>query len=68
MFLGQFLAVHMALRRDSSQGEQSGFLMWGFPKIMGTFLGVPIMEYSILGSILGSPYFGKLPCGLLRCL
>ena len=33
-----------------------------FPKIRGTFLGVPyIREYSILESILGSPYFGKLP-------
>ena len=27
---------------------------------MGTFLGVPIIR-SILGSIVGSPYFGKLP-------
>ena len=29
---------------------------------MGTFLGGPHnKDYSILGSILGSPYFGKLP-------
>ena len=30
---------------------------------MGTFLGVPIInkDYSILGSILGFPYLGKLP-------
>ena len=29
---------------------------------MGTLLGVPHnKDYSILGSILGSPYFGKLP-------
>ena len=29
---------------------------------MGTFLGVPHnKDYSILGSILGFPYFGKLP-------
>ena len=29
---------------------------------MGTFFGVPKnKDYSILGSILGSPYFGKLP-------
>ena len=27
--------------------------IWGFPKIRGTL--------SVLGSILGSPYFGKLP-------
>ena len=37
--------------------------MWGFPKIRGTLLGVPYnKDYSILGSILGSPYLGKLPC------
>ena len=41
--------------------------MWGFPKSRGTILGVPIIRnYSILGSILGSPYFGKLPCGDFR--
>ena len=29
---------------------------------MGTFFGGPHnKDYSILGSILGSPYFGKLP-------
>ena len=32
-----------------------------FPKIRGTFLGVPIVRIvGILGSILGSPNFGKL--------
>ena len=33
--------------------------IWGFPKIRGTILGVPIIRtiYSILGSILGSPPF-----------
>ena len=30
-----------------------------FSRSSGTFLGIPII--SILGSILGSPYFGKLP-------
>ena len=31
---------------------------------MGTFFGDPHnKDYSILGSILGSPYFGKLPFG-----
>ena len=35
--------------------------IWRF-KIMGTFFGGPYnKDYSILGSILGSPYFGKLP-------
>ena len=35
----------------------------GFPKIRGTVLGVPLIRtnYSILGSMLGCPYFGKLP-------
>ena len=33
-----------------------------FPKIRGTILGGPYDKaYSILGSILGSPSFGKLP-------
>ena len=34
----------------------------GFPKIRGTIFGGPHnKDYSMLGSILGSPYFGKLP-------
>ena len=38
-------------------------VLWEFPKIRGTFLGVPFnKDYSILGSILGFPYFGKVPC------
>ena len=37
-------------------------LVWGFAIIRGTFLGGPSSkDYSILGSILGSLYFGKLP-------
>ena len=37
-------------------------IIWGFLKIRGTFLGGPHnKDYSILGSILGYPYFGKLP-------
>ena len=40
----------------------SGRIKWGFPKTRGTLLGVPInKDYTILGSILESPYFGKLP-------
>ena len=37
--------------------------IWVVPKIRGTYLRVPIIrkDYSILGSILGSPYLGKLP-------
>ena len=37
--------------------------MWEFPKIRGTILGVPIIRTIVfLGSILGTRYFGKLPC------
>ena len=36
--------------------------IWGFPKIRGTLFGGPYnKDYSVLGSILGSPYLGKLP-------
>ena len=36
-------------------------LIWGFPKIRGTFLGGPHnKDYSNFGSTLGSTYFGKL--------
>ena len=35
----------------------------GLPKLWVLFFGVPYIEdCSILGSILGSPHFGKLPC------
>ena len=34
----------------------------GFPKARGTLFGCPHNKaYSILVSLLGSPYFGKLP-------
>ena len=34
----------------------------GFPKLGGLpFLGPHNKDYNIFGSILGSPYFGKLP-------
>ena len=37
------------------------YTIWGFPKIRGYLFGGPNnKDYSILGSILGSPYFGKL--------
>ena len=37
--------------------------MLEFPKIRCTFFGEPHnKDYSILGSILGSPYFGERPC------
>ena len=34
---------------------------WEFPKIRCTFFGPHNKDYSILGSILGSPFLGKLP-------
>ena len=38
--------------------------MGGFPKIRGyPFKGPYNKDYNVLGSILGSPYFGKLPNG-----
>ena len=39
-------------------------LGWKFPKVRGTFwVGGPYdKDYRILGSIFGSPYFGKLTC------
>ena len=43
----------------------TAFASWrqvGVSQITGTFLGGPHnKDYSILGSILGSPHFGKLP-------
>ena len=42
--------------------------IWGFPKIRGAILGVPIIRIILFwGSILGSPYFGKLPYRSYRC-
>ena len=38
-----------------------GFRVQGFPKVGYHFGGLYNKDYSILGSILGSPYFGKLP-------
>ena len=36
------------------------FPIWGFPKIRATILGVTYnKDYSILGSILGSPILGN---------
>ena len=35
----------------------------GFPKLGVPFRGSNNKDYNILGSILGSPYFGKLPNG-----
>ena len=42
-------------------------LIWGFPHIRCTILGIPIIRI-ILGSILVPPYFGNLPFGMSVCL
>ena len=50
--------------RDAFSGPHQNTVpdIWEFPQIRGTFLGIPIIRIiGILGSILGSPYFGKLP-------
>ena len=52
-------------QKDHDVGAQdrvdSLVILWKFPKTRGTFLGSPYnKDYSSLGSILGSPCFGKL--------
>ena len=42
-------------------GSLRGPLKWEFPKIRGTLFGPHNKDYSILGSILGSPHFRKQP-------
>ena len=38
-------------------------VMWGFSKIRGTFLGVPIIKARVFeGLYWGPPYVGRLPC------
>ena len=42
--------------------SRGAVFIWGFPKIRGTFFGGYYRkDYRMSGSILGSPYFGKLP-------
>ena len=43
-------------------GVLIGKTIWGFPRIKGTFLGVPIIRIIVFGGLYwGSPYVGKLP-------
>ena len=63
----RFLHPPLPLQRSERKlgvpgtNRSSGF-KWEFPKIRGTFLGVPTIRIIVYwGSILGSPYFGKLP-------
>ena len=50
----------MLLRLQAFASVRGVSTIWGFPKIRGTILGVPIVRI-LVGSILGSLYFGKLP-------
>ena len=48
---------------DGGKTVQNIHMTWGIPKIRGTlFGGLHDKAYSILGSMLGSSYLGKLPC------
>ena len=52
------------LRQSVDRTEDAPVKKWEFPKIRGTIfiLGVPIIRTIVFwGSILGSPYLGKLP-------
>ena len=62
MTLWLFAAFHAShLIKISLQPSLPTASIREFPKIRGTFLGPRNKDYSIWGSILGSPYFGKLP-------
>ena len=51
-----FRELHISSEPDHS------FCIWGFPKIRSIFSGVPLIRTFVFwGSILGSPYLGKLP-------
>ena len=59
LFRGTFLVIYWGY-----MSGYRGFSFFGFrvPEIGGTFVWGPhTKDYSRLGSILGSPYFGKLP-------
>ena len=55
--------AHWLVEDDSKHHPSE--LTYGVSQIRDTILGVPVIRtivyYSILGSILGSPYLGKLP-------
>ena len=46
----------MGPHKRSGQGVAFSYVgIWGFPKIRGTILGVPIKDYNILGLYWGPP-------------
>ena len=59
--------VPLVLTGPSGSTSCSSKRKWGFPKIRGTFLGVPIIRTMVFwGLYWGSTYFGKLPNGAPR--
>ena len=58
--------LHNVAPHIEANHQETIMLTWGFPKIRGTFWGVPAIRTSILGSILGYSDFGKLPHPSLR--
>ena len=60
-FLKGVIGVILGPYRDN--GEENGYTVQGlgFPQVGVPFWGPQNKHYSILRSILGSPYFGKLP-------
>ena len=56
-FLAGLVAPHAPTKLRSGDSEHS----WGLPKIRGTIWGPNNKDSSTWGSILASPYFGKLP-------
>ena len=57
-----FFSLVLCKPRDPSYTKKRYWAIWGFPYFRGTlFRGPYNKDYSILGSTLGSPYFGKLP-------
>ena len=60
--IGTTIGVIKGDTRSLDNGSSKADSIWGFPKIRGVlFRGPHNKDYSILGSILGSLYFGKLP-------
>ena len=69
-FAGIFVTVSRFELTEQTTGSFPVLVIWGFPKIRGTFLVGPLLRMIVFwGTILRSPYFGKLPfrdCLLMR--
>ena len=58
--LPSWLASASIKRHGEREAMRQIAVCWGFQGYL--FGGLHNKDYNILGSILGSPYFGKLPC------